>query len=79
MSKMPRKPRTVRTVVTHEQFFVPRQLAKYLGCSIDTVRRRILDGTLPAYKFGGAYRSYKSEVDDAIKSMRVKAKTEEGK
>jgi len=74
MPKLPRKQRTkpAAVVVTQEKLYTPRQLAKYLEVSIDTVRRRILDGTFPAYKLGGAYRSYKSEIDTAVKNMRVK-------
>jgi excisionase family DNA binding protein len=26
--------------------------ADFLGCSVDTIRRRIADGTLPAYRVG---------------------------
>lgn len=74
MSKLPRKQREPKqVVVTQERMYTPKQLARYLEVSVDTVRRRILDGTLPAYKVGGAYRSYRSEIDTAIKGMKVKA------
>jgi len=74
MSKIPRRQREPKpVVVTQEKLFTPRQLARYLECSVDTVRRRILEGSLPAYKIGGTYRSYRSEIDAAIKGMKVKA------
>lgn len=58
-------------VVTHERLFTPKQVANYLGVCVDTVRRHMLDGTLPAYKIGGTYRAYKSEVDAVIKTMKA--------
>jgi len=69
----PEEPETAEPGSPDDQLMTPKQLAEYLDSSLDTVRRRILDGTLPAYKVGGAYRSYRSEIDAAIKGMKVKA------
>jgi len=41
-----------------------KKSAEYLGCSIDTLRNRIEDGSLPAYRFGGRLiRVKKSDLE----------------
>lgn len=41
-----------------------KKAADYLGCSIDTLRNRIEDGSLPAYRFGGRLiRVKKSDLE----------------
>lgn len=35
------------------EYITIKQSATYYGCSQDTIRNRIADGSLPAYRFGG--------------------------
>lgn len=41
-----------------------KKAGHYLGCSVDTIRNRIADGSLPAYRFGGRLiRVKKSDLE----------------
>ncbi len=49
--------------------------AKYIGCSPKTIRRRVADGTIPAYTLGSPRQSRrlirieKSALDKAMKQV----------
>lgn len=45
--------------------------AEYLGCSVKTIRRRISDGTLTAYRVGKTHtiRLDKDEVDAILRPI----------
>jgi len=49
---------------TNSEYSDLKKAADYLGCSIDTLRNRIEDGSLPAYRFGGRLiRVKKSDLE----------------
>ena len=45
------------------------EAAEYAGCSKDTIRRRVADGTIRAYKFGP--RLLKVDLNEIDGAMRV--------
>lgn len=46
------------------EYITIKQSATYYGCSQDTIRNRIADGSLPAYRFGGRLiRVRKSDLE----------------
>lgn len=46
--------------------------AEHVGCNERTIRRLILDGTLPAFKLGKrAVRIRRSDLDKAFRRIRV--------
>ena len=49
-------------------------VAEHLSLSQDTVRTWIKDGKLPAYKAGKRYKFKISEVDEWVRTGRIKEK-----
>lgn len=45
--------------------------AAYVPCSPKTLRRRIADGTVPAYRFGRLLRVDLNELDAALRKIPV--------
>ncbi|MEL4358382.1 MULTISPECIES: excisionase family DNA-binding protein [unclassified Luteococcus] len=43
---------TTRRQTVEPVFMSPQEAAVYAGCSVDTIRRRISDGSLPASRLG---------------------------
>ncbi len=50
-----------------EKFTGDRELAQYLGCTIQTINRLKRNGELPFHRFGRRYYYLKNEVDQAFK------------
>lgn len=50
-----------------QKFTGDKELAKYLGCTIQTINRLKRTGALPFHRFGRRYYYLKSEVDQAFK------------
>jgi len=56
----------------------PEDVQRFLQISAETVRRRIRDGTLRAYRDGGSVSFKKSEVMNALEPYAIKANTHSG-
>ncbi|MCB0914217.1 MAG: helix-turn-helix domain-containing protein [Actinobacteria bacterium] len=56
---------------TTEQWLDMVEAAEVLGISPRTVRRRIADGSLPAYRAGHFLRIARSDIDAMIRSTPV--------
>ena len=54
-----------------EQWLDLHGAAEVLGISTRTVRRRIADGSLPAYKAGHFIRISRTDIDEMIRSTPV--------
>ena len=52
-SKSPVNPLSDQESVAFLDYLSIKQSATYFKCSQDTIRNRIADGSLPAYRFGG--------------------------
>ena len=68
--KQNKKPKSADFALSDEQseayldFLNIKQSAEFLICSQDTIRNRIADGSLPAYRFGGRLiRVKKSDLE----------------
>ena len=55
------------------------ELAEYLSITVDTARTWIKAGNLPAYKAGRRYKFKLSEVDEWVRSGKIKECDENGK
>jgi excisionase family DNA binding protein len=54
---------------TSRRFISIPDAAELLGCHPKTLRRRVSDGTLPAYKMGHLYRLDLDEVEAAFRRI----------
>ena len=54
------------------------ELAEYLSITVDTARTWIKAGNLPAYKAGRRYKFKLSEVDEWVRSGKIKECDENG-
>lgn len=43
--------------------------AEYAACSVKTIRRRVADGTIPAYKLGRLLRVDLNDLDHALRPI----------
>ena len=57
-----------------KEYLRAREVARLLGLSFRTVRRRIADGTFPSRRIGGARLVLRSELEMRIKEHREKRK-----
>lgn len=48
------------------QFFALGYVAEIIGCSTETLKRRIADGSIKAHKFGNLVRIHQTEIDRII-------------
>lgn len=48
-------------MATTPEFITKHEAAAILACSVDTVRRRVADGSLPAYRLGGRVLRFKRD------------------
>lgn len=48
-----------------------REVAEYLKLTERTVWRRVVDGTFPAIKIGGAVRFSRDDIDAALARARI--------
>ena len=51
-----------------ERWMNLEEIANYIGCSKDTIRKWIKNGTIPNYKIGRQYKFRLSEVKEWIES-----------
>ncbi len=52
------------------EYLSPKEAAVVAGVSVQTIRRRIADGTLRARKFGQLWRIRRADLDAALASPR---------
>lgn len=59
--------------MSNDQIMTVRELAEYLKIAEKTAYRFALEGKVPAFKVGGAWRFRKAEVDRWIKEQEQSA------
>jgi excisionase family DNA binding protein len=64
--------------VSNDQIMTVRELAEYLKIAEKTAYRFALEGKVPAFKVGGAWRFRKAEVDRWIKEQELNNKKSDG-
>lgn len=58
----------------HPEYIDVHTAAAIVGCTVGTIRRRIEDGTLPAYRFGPrAIRIKRDDIDLLFSRVEVSA------
>ncbi|MFB0537029.1 MAG: helix-turn-helix domain-containing protein [Anaerolineae bacterium] len=63
---------TLSANLTEEQsFLTPQEVSELLRVSVQTVRRWIKEGRLPAYKVGRAWRIGKVDLDKWLNRQRT--------
>lgn len=55
-----------------DKWFNVEDIAEYLSITPDTARQWVREGKLPAYKAGKRYKLKLSEVDEWVRSGRIK-------
>lgn len=55
-------------IIQDKRFVGDKELAEYLGCTIQTINRLKKTGALPFHRYGRRYYYLKSEIDAAFKS-----------
>ncbi len=48
------------------EYLSPKEAATLVGVSVQTIRRRIADGTLPARKFGQLWKIRRTDLEAAL-------------
>jgi excisionase family DNA binding protein len=61
-----------------DTFFTIAQVAERLQVSEKTVRRMLVSGELPGYKFGGQYRIKPAELEAWIAEQAIDSASTEG-
>lgn len=64
--------------MSNDQIMTVRELAEYLKIAEKTAYRFALEGKVPAFKVGGAWRFRKAEVDRWIKEQELNNKKSDG-
>lgn len=64
--------------MSNDQIMTVRELAEYLKIAEKTAYRFALEGKVPAFKVGGAWRFRKAEVDRWIKEQELSNKRPDG-
>ena len=65
------QPETEQTLPDEKRFYGDRELAAYLGCTVQTVSRQKQAGRLPFHRIGRKYFYLRSEIDSALKGKEA--------
>jgi excisionase family DNA binding protein len=60
-------------MVKEDQVFTPKEVAKTLRVSVVTISRAIREGELKAFRIGGQWRIYGSELHDYVETGTQRA------
>lgn len=64
------KDQVANEMLVHERLSGLRAIAKYIGCSIQTVQKMIENGVFPTYNIGNRTLAYTDEIDQGIKDAK---------